>query len=311
MGRKKIETIISEKISPFSLNEKGKSNLSQLVTSYSYDLLKECIDIGAAQYLKYDDENNLEQDSVNTFLSKLGGIAYNKSLPAIEQKLKRIKNKCKLKFLYWDENKASEILSRYVKELKNAGWTEDDIISDINSDVLNLCNSCSSWSQWKSRMSGWIEDIKKWNIEDNSSEIEHFNTIIPEELFYGLQNNFQKLCKQINASYEHNLFDCTAVMMRRLLEGLLVLSYQNNGIDDEIVDRNGKNYSLDKIIKNAEQNITLKLSSNTKKDMSKFKELGNYSAHKIWFNTAKSDIEPNILRFRAVIEELIYKANLR
>lgn len=64
----------------------------------------------------YDD--NLEQESVNTFLNKLGGIAYNKSLPVIEQELKRIKNKCKSKFSYWDENRASEILSRYVKELK-------------------------------------------------------------------------------------------------------------------------------------------------------------------------------------------------
>lgn len=195
--------------------------------------------------------------------------------------------------------------------MKNAGWTEDDIISDIRSDALNLCNSCFNWSQWHSRMEGWIEDIKRWNIKDTTSVIEHYDTILPKEVFDGLQNNFQKLCKQINASYENNLFDCTAVMMRRLLESLLILSFQNNGIDDEIIDENGRNYSLDKIIKNAEQNITLKLSFNAKKDMSKFKELGNYSAHKIWFNTAKSDIEPNILKFRAIIEELIYKAKLR
>jgi len=29
----------------------------------------------------------------------------------------------------------------------------------------------------------------------------------------------------------------TAVMMRRLLEGLLILSFQNNEIDDEFVDK--------------------------------------------------------------------------
>ena len=311
MGKKKIETIICEKIYPFTLNEKGKSDLSQLVESYPYDLLKECIDIGVAQYFKYDNKNNLKQESVNTFLSKLGGIAYNKSLPVIDQELKRIKNKCKLKFSYWDENKANKILYRYVKELNNAGWTEDDIIYDIKGDTLNLCDNCSSWSQWHSTMNNWIEDIKKWNVEDTTSVIKHNDTILPKDIFEDLQNNFQKLCKQINASYENNLFDCTAVMMRRLLEGLLILSFQNNGIDDEIIDENGRNYSLDKIIKTAEKNKTLKLSSNSKKDMSKFKELGNYSAHKIWFNTSKSDIEPNILKFRAIIEELIYKAKLR
>ena len=264
MGKKKIETIICEKIYPFKLNEKGRSHLSWLEASYPYDLLKECIDIGVAQYFKYDDEDNLESNSVEIFLDKLGGIAYNKSLPVLEQELKKIKNKCKSKFSYWDENRASEILSRYVKEL-----------------------------------------------EHESSVIEDYDTIMPKEIFDGLQNNFQKICKQINASYKHDLFDCTAVMMRRLLEGLLVLSFQNNGIDDGIIDKKGKIYTLDKVIKNAEQNETLKLSSNTKKYMSQFKDLGNYSADKIWFNATKNDIEPNILRFRAIIEELIYKAKLR
>ena len=80
MGKKKIETIICEKIYPFVLNEKGKSDLSQLVVSYPYALLKECIDIGVAQYFEYDNENNLKQESVNTFLSKLGGIAYKVSV---------------------------------------------------------------------------------------------------------------------------------------------------------------------------------------------------------------------------------------
>ena len=311
MGKKKIETIICEKIYPFKLNEKGKSVISRLEASYPYDLLKECIDIGVAQYFKYDDEGNLEYNSVDVFFSKLGGIAYNKSLPVLEQELKKIKNKCKSKFSYWDENRASEILSRYVKELENAGYTEESIIYDLKGETLDLCDSCSNWSQWRSRMYSWIEDIKKWNIEDATSVIEHHNTILPKEIFDGLQNNFQKLCKQINASYEHNLFDCTAVMMRRLLEGLLVVSFQNNGIDDEIIDKKGRNYTLDNMIKNAVQNETLKLSSNTKKYMSQFKELGNYSAHRIWFNTTKNDIEPNILRFRAIIEELIYKAKLR
>lgn len=311
MGKKKIETIICEKIYPFKLNEKGRSHLSWLEASYPYDLLKECIDIGVAQYFKYDDEDNLESNSVEIFLDKLGGIAYNKSLPVLEQELKKIKNKCKSKFSYWDENRASEILSRYVKELEHAGWTDEKIICDLKGETLNLCDSCSNWSQWRSRMDGWIEDIKEWNLEDESSVIEDYDTILPKEIFDGLQNNFQKICKQINASYKHDLFDCTAVMMRRLLEGLLVLSFQNNGIDDGIIDKKGKIYTLDKVIKNAEQNETLKLSSNTKKYMSQFKDLGNYSADKIWFNATKNDIEPNILRFRAIIEELIYKAKLR
>ena len=135
---------------------------------------------------------------------------------------------------------------------------------------------------------------------------------LPEELFQDLHSNIITLCKQINASYENNLYDCAAVIMRRLLEGLLVLSYQNTGIEDEILDKHGKwHVSLDQMIKNAEQNSVLALSGNTKKDMTLFKDLGNYSAHKIWYSCTQNDIKPHILQYRAIIEELLYKSGLK
>ena len=98
--------------------------------------------------------------------------------------------------------------------------------------------------------------------------------------------------------------------MRRLLEGLLVLSYQKAGIESEILNGN-YHVTLDKMIKISEQNTTLALSGNTRKDMALFKDLGNYSAHKIWYNCTQGDIKPHILKYRAIIEELIYKAGLK
>ena len=93
MARKKIETIINEKIHPFSLNEKGRADIARLVTQYKYDTLKECVDIGVANYFRYDDNGQLTQESVNNFLNKLGGIAHNKSLPPIEQEILHLKIK--------------------------------------------------------------------------------------------------------------------------------------------------------------------------------------------------------------------------
>lgn len=72
---------------------------------------------------------------------------------------------------------------------------------------------------WSDQMLGWIEDIKRWN---DAVTIQQEGSILPETLFEHLSPNFQTLCKQINASYENNLFDCTAVIMRCLLERLLV-----------------------------------------------------------------------------------------
>lgn len=183
-------------------------------------------------------------------------------------------------------------------------------MNDLQTEVNSMGNLSTNWSQWSDAMEKWIEEINHCRDEDNTS-IEQDGTILPFSLFENLSHNIQSLCKQINASYENNLFDCTAVMMRRLLEGLLVLSYQNCGIEKEITEKSGWHSTLDKIIKNAERNTTLALSPNTRKDMALFKDLGNYSAHKIWYNSTQQDIKPHILKYRVIIEELMYKAGLK
>lgn len=310
MARKKIETIINEKIHPFSLNEKGRADIARLVAQYPYDTLKECIDIGVAKYFRYDEDGKLSQDSVNNFLNKLGGIAHNKSLPPIEQEILRLKNKGKYTFRYWRDDIADQILHNYVKALR-VHWTEQQVVEDLKGDTTRLMNSSGNWSTWTSRMKHWIDDVNKWGQED-ATTVQQSGTILPDTLYSNLQSNIQSLCKQINASYEKNLYDCTAVIMRRLLESLLVLCYQNAGIESEIMDKSGLYHiTLDKMIKNAEQNKTLGFSANTRKEMALFKDLGNYSAHKIWYNCTQQDIKPHILKYRAIIEELMYKSGVK
>ena len=310
MARKKIETIINEKIYPFSLNEKGRADVARLTTQYSYNILKECIEIGVAKYFRYDNNGSLLKESVDNFLNKLGGIAHNKSLPPIEQEILRLKNKGKYTFSYWRDDIADQILRDYVKTLR-AHWTEQMVVEDLKGEAFRLISSSGNWSTWTSIMKHWIEDIKKWGQDDPTS-VQQSGTILPDTLYNGLQSNIQSLCKQINASYEHNLFDCTAVIMRRLLESLLVLCYQNTGIEADIMDKSGLYHiTLDKIIKNAEQNKALSLSANTRREMALFKDLGNYSAHKIWYNCTQQDIKPHILKYRAIIEELMYKSGVK
>ena len=310
MARKKIETIINEKIHPFSLNEIGCARVSLLERQYPYELLVECIDIGILKYFRHDDNNELTKESVDIFLKKLGGIAYNKSKSPIEQEISHIVNVGNSIFKYWNKDNANQILHNYVCVLRQH-WNDETILEDLRGETTGLLNSSRNWSQWVSKMERWISDVKGWNVQDNIT-IEQHETILPNVLFDGLSANFQSICKQINASYENNLYDCTAVLMRRLLESLLVLSYQKAGIESEIIDPKGNfHISLDRMIKNATQNITLALSANTKKDMPLFKDLGNYSAHKIWSNCTQQDIKPHILKYRVVIEELLYKAGMK
>lgn len=301
---------IEERTCPYTFRENGRAQLSELFRKYPEELLLECVDIGISQYFRYDEEGNLTRDSVGTFLNKLGGIAYNKSRSPIDQEVYHLKNKGKANFAYWNIQRAGELLNEYIKELRLFGWSDSMFLSDLRGETSQMMNDSRNWTEWSSTMEHWINDVRHWS--DDTVSVEQLGTILPDALFQGLQSNFQSLCRQINASYENNLYDCTAVIMRRLLEGLLVLSFQNAGIESEIMDKSGKHHvALDQIIRTAEQDQALALSANTKKDMMLFKDLGNYSAHKIWYCCTQGDIKPHILKYRAIIEELLYKAGLK
>lgn len=146
-----------------------------------------------------------------------------------------------------------------------------------------------------------------WN--DNET-INSESELIDESKFCGKRNYLTRLIQQINHSYANNCYDAAAVLMRRLFEILLILSYQHLGIDDEIKDKNGSGYiMLDGIVKNAINNNTLKL-SRIKTEFDSFRKVGNFSAHNITYTAGIKDIDDIKLNYRVMLEELYNKAGL-
>lgn len=148
------------------------------------------------------------------------------------------------------------------------------------------------------------------NIAEKSEEIVFGDSILPTALFCNTRGFIESLSKQVNACYENNLFDACAVMMRRLLEVCLILSYENLGIETQIKDANGDYKQLNVIVANAKGNATLSLSRNTKACLEDFRTVGNFSAHKIYYSAKRQDVKKVSLEYRAAIEELLYKSGL-
>lgn len=144
-----------------------------------------------------------------------------------------------------------------------------------------------------------------------SQEVIDDGTILPPALYDKTRGYVESLAKQINRSYEENIFDGCAVLMRRLEEVLLILCYEHLKIESTIKDGNGNYFLLEKIITDAAGNTTLNLGRNTKKDIDVFRELGNYSAHKIHYTCKREYIQEKIDKYRAMIDELLHKAGLR
>jgi hypothetical protein len=144
-----------------------------------------------------------------------------------------------------------------------------------------------------------------------SEEIQSDDSILPEILFTEAKRGYLlRLAKQINSSYEENLFDACALMMRRLLEVLLIHCFEKAELSDQIKDEDGNYQNLKTLINKACSSAKIKLGPDTKRDIDIFRELGNLSAHRIKYNCRRADIKPVRNSYRAIIEELLYTAGL-
>lgn len=140
--------------------------------------------------------------------------------------------------------------------------------------------------------------------------IESNNEVINEERYCGKRDAIDKLIKEINCCYAQHCFTACCVLMRRLFETLLILSYQHHKIDSEIKSRDGNGYQmLSSIVANAQNNKTLALSRN-KKQYDVFRDLGNYSAHSVFFVSTNQEIDKIMTDYKAMMDELYQKSGL-
>lgn len=147
---------------------------------------------------------------------------------------------------------------------------------------------------------------------NESEEIISDDSLLPEILLSETKRVYlSRIAQQINSTYEHNLFDACALMMRRLLEILLIHSFDYCGIGSEAKDADGNYVKLKTLINKAKSRTEIGLSPSAKSAIDEFRELGNLSAHRITYNCRRDDIRKIRLEYRAVVEELLYKAGLK
>lgn len=160
------------------------------------------------------------------------------------------------------------------------------------------------------RQLGHFKSAMSW-VGVESEEIVFSGEILPESVFSGTRGYIESLAKQINASYENNIFDGCAVLMRRLIEVLLILAYRYTAQEAQIKVAGDQYKDLSGIIKDGISNSQLCLTKGTKDCLDEFRVLGNFSAHRIEYNCKRGDIKKIALQYRAAFEELLYKAGVR
>lgn len=154
-----------------------------------------------------------------------------------------------------------------------------------------------------------IEELEKTIILEDFETIISNSDFLDEDLFNVGRTYLSKLVKQVNCAYKLNLYDAAAVLLRRIFEILLIKSYEHFKIENEI-KKDGNYLMLEKIIDNAVGNNTLKL-SRSRAELDKIRNVGNFAAHKIEYNTNRNDLEKIKDSYRAITEELLYKSGFK
>jgi hypothetical protein len=136
-------------------------------------------------------------------------------------------------------------------------------------------------------------------------------SVIPIDLVRNTRRGYLvRVVDQINASYDHGLYDCVTVMTRRLLETLIIEVYERLGRTSEIkVAHNNYFKSFDELIQFASKDHALNLGRESVKALQDNKQLGDQSAHNRRFNARRSDIDDVRRGLRIVSEELIHLCN--
>ena len=117
----------------------------------------------------------------------------------------------------------------------------------------------------------------------------------------------RKVVTQINKSYEEKLYDCCAVMIRRLMETLLIELFEIKGCADSIKTADGNYVPFAQILSEAKNSSHLGIAkaSQSLKKLSEFKtNIADRSAHQRTFIASKSDISNNWEGLKRVILDI-------
>lgn len=133
-------------------------------------------------------------------------------------------------------------------------------------------------------------------------------TKLDEELFKKSRVYIKNVVEQINVSYQYACFDCTAVMIRRLFETLIIDAFENQKCLDEISKPDGNIHQLSALISRLRSTSRFSVSRQTKDAADHLKDVGDWSAHNRRHRALKSDIDAALRHLRLASSDLLHLA---
>jgi hypothetical protein len=137
------------------------------------------------------------------------------------------------------------------------------------------------------------------------------DAVVYRSLVADTRSYIQAVANQINGTYERGWYDACAVMVRRLIETLIIETFEAKGMVAKIKNSAGDFFFLGDLIAKCLNEPAWNLSRNCKEALKRLKDVGDKSAHSRRFVAHKNDIEPLRPDIRVVVQELISIADIK
>ena len=130
--------------------------------------------------------------------------------------------------------------------------------------------------------------------------------VIMRSLTRDTRSYITSIAHQINGAYENGWYDACAVMIRRLIETLIIETFEKHGVAGNIKGATGDYMFLRDLIAATLTETAWSPSRNLKAALPKLKDVGDKSAHNRFFVAKHGDIQPLIGEIRTVVQELLF-----
>lgn len=209
----------------------------------------------------------------------------------------------------------------YVQEIKGLKpFKPRDIEECFESLHVKVYSNVPSFLRTKSKgkshlliknSNGYIlERSQKEKIESKIGKVKAknpTNNLFPLEIFFETRGYIQSIAKQAATCYDYGIFDGCSVLIRKLLETLIIETFERFEIENKIKNGQGFYFYLsDLITELINEKNKFKISRNTLQCLPKLKKLGDLSAHNRRYVAKEPDIGKIKDDLRLTLEELVH-----
>jgi hypothetical protein len=142
-------------------------------------------------------------------------------------------------------------------------------------------------------------------------------TYMPSDEFFPLEivretrGYIERVAEQACGSYDQSWYDAAAVMVRRLLETLIIETFEAHNLVDKIKNSDGSFFYLRDLITALLNEKSWNIGRNVRKALPELKDVGDQSAHSRRYLAKKSDLDKIRRELRVTIEELVHLSKLK